>query len=638
MSPTHRSRILHRIGVILILVLAAYLRWGAFDEAIIRGDQSAILDAAFQVAHFRYFPDVGMKSSVGVMQTGVVPLLAAVPLIVVKRIVAVRWFFAALDFLALTWLYRGTRKALGRRVACLTLLLYATNPWVIEFARTIWYQTLIAAFATVAFAGCLWTLSAEKGRHAALSVTLVGATLMSTVHLAAAPWGLLLFAFGFFIAWKDQLWHGFGAGVGISGILTLPYLSYLVRTRFKDVAFLLQTGSEAAKGLNTASFRLAGELLSGSMIVATARGDQWDRAVIEWPREPLIFLFLLGFGAFFALTNTDRRHQNILGLAIVWSILVPTLFLIADVHLQHFYLMHIFPAPLFLIADGIDALLRKTRIGSRIVGYGMLALTLVISIWWSSLWDIRIRLEAKGQLQRTTRAWLMDQTAVTIKRYLDSTPNAQVIVLTEAEGDVTPFDWIRAYAQSDAVRVTWAGTGFIIPPGPVCYLLGPGVSKEALKPIADHVNHKPAMTINTDPPWSFHCADARGPMPTPTANWTNGLRLLKTEIDGTFAPNEILRLTYTWHYLPIRRRDYHIFNHLLLEGQTLIAQIDGAGVPTKYWRADDILITRFDLHLPDNLPKGSYHLLTGTYTWPEIERVFLTDGSPAYEVEHFVVP
>lgn len=639
MSRLYSPRTAHQLAVISVLLLAAYLRWGAFDEAIVRGDQSAILDAAFQAAHFRYFPSVGMKSSVGVMQTGIVPLLAALPLLIIKRVIAVRWFFAAIDFLALTWLYRATVKALGRRVAFVTLLLYATNPWVIHFTRTIWYQTLIAAFAAAAFAGCLWTLSAREAGSTALAVVLIGATLMSTVHLATAPWGLLLFALSLLLAWRYRIWRGFWAGVGASVVLILPYLSYLVRTQFHDVAFLLQTGSRAANGLNTASFRLAGELLTGSMVVATTHGDQWDRAIIEWSSEPTLFLLLLGVSTLLALVDTDRRRRVVLSIALAWSVLVPALFLVSNIHLQHFYLMHIFPAPFLLMGAGIDTLIRRKRLGFRMIGYGMLSLIFLIGFWWSSLWIIRIRLEAQGQLQRTTRAWLMDQAAITAKRYLAQTPTGQVIVMTEDRGEVTSFDWIRAYAQSDAVRVAWAGSGLIIPPGPTCYLLGPGITKEALAPVANRATLEPLMTVPANPPWTVHCMEARGPHQlSPTAIWNNGMRLLKAEIDGAFAPNKMLHLTYTWHYLPTKRREYHIFNHLMLEGKTLVAQIDGAGVPTKYWRADDVLITRFNLHLPDNLPPGVYHLLTGAYTWPEIERVFLTDGSPAYPVQDFVLP
>ncbi|MDF1514499.1 MAG: hypothetical protein P1S60_11885, partial [Anaerolineae bacterium] len=130
------------IGV-AILLLAAVLRLAAFDETEILPDQSAILDTAFQVAHLRYFPSVGMKSSAGVMQTGLVPLLAAFPLFFIKRVIAVQWFLSALDVLAVAWLYTAVRRTLGLRAAVISAWLYATSPWVVLYARTIWYQTLL---------------------------------------------------------------------------------------------------------------------------------------------------------------------------------------------------------------------------------------------------------------------------------------------------------------------------------------------------------------------------------------------------------------------------------------------------------------------------------------------------------------
>ena len=66
-GKSDKSRTALGIGVIILLI-GAVLRLGAFDETLILPDQSAILDVAFQVAHFRYFPSVGMKSSAGVMQ------------------------------------------------------------------------------------------------------------------------------------------------------------------------------------------------------------------------------------------------------------------------------------------------------------------------------------------------------------------------------------------------------------------------------------------------------------------------------------------------------------------------------------------------------------------------------------------
>ena len=85
----------------LCLLLAAVLRLAAFDEALIGADQTSILAAAANIASGRDFPGVGIKSSAGVMQTAVTGYLAALPLLLVHRIIAIKWFFSLLDLLAL---------------------------------------------------------------------------------------------------------------------------------------------------------------------------------------------------------------------------------------------------------------------------------------------------------------------------------------------------------------------------------------------------------------------------------------------------------------------------------------------------------------------------------------------------------
>lgn len=70
---------------IIILLLAALLRLAGFEESPIGGDQSAILAAAFDIAHLRGLPAVGIKSSVGVPPTAVTSYLAAIPLFVLPR-------------------------------------------------------------------------------------------------------------------------------------------------------------------------------------------------------------------------------------------------------------------------------------------------------------------------------------------------------------------------------------------------------------------------------------------------------------------------------------------------------------------------------------------------------------------------
>ncbi len=175
------------------MLVAAVLRLAGFEETLIGGDQSFILAAAADLASLRGLPLVGMKSSVGVMHTPVVSYLAAIPLFFVFRAIAVKWFFSLLDLIALAWLYHAVRRAIGQYAGAIAALLYATNPWVIEYVRWIWYPSLIATFATLAFSASLLLLApAIRKRALYPALALICTTLMGTLHLAALPWAGVL--------------------------------------------------------------------------------------------------------------------------------------------------------------------------------------------------------------------------------------------------------------------------------------------------------------------------------------------------------------------------------------------------------------------------------------------------------------
>jgi hypothetical protein len=629
----------------LIILLAAWLRLAAFEEALVGADQSSILSAAAEIAGFRDFPLVGIKSSIGVMQTAVTPYLAAIPLLLVPKVIAVKWFFSILDLLALALLYQAAKRVFGRQAAVVTALLYAANPWIVEFVRWIWYQTLIPTFATVAFAAFLLLLSpgTSKRQDAWLIPGLFGATLMGLVHLAAIPWAALVFLLGLVIAWRRGLWRSFAVGVLLSLIAASPYLLYLIKSNFADMNLLLQGGSGHTQSLNWATYRLSWELLTGEQVLSTPRDPLWASSVVQVQALYNVVPILLGIAAAASVWRIlrDPVDRPALAFSLTWTLAAPTLLLFTRFHLQHFYLLFLFPAPYVLIG----ALFKgwpPSRAGVRaklytVIGYTGIATLMALALWWTYLWTVRIRFENRGILRAPTRAWLMDRTVNEIKHYLNAEPESEVIVLTTFEGgDLSPFDWIRNFVHTDRVRVVPAGQGFIIPVHPTCYLLAPGTTAADLWPIASTAIDRKEMAIPATPPWPFYCVPARGPLSEPLARWQNGMSLLGTKVEGDLAPGARLQITHTWHYVAAPS-EYHILNHLLL-GETLVAQVDGSGVPGWYWRDDDVLITRFELQIPETLEPGEYRLLTGTYTWPAVDRVFLVSGEAAYEVKRWTRP
>jgi hypothetical protein len=630
---------------LLILLLAAVLRLSGFEETPIGGDQTAILATAAEIASFRSFPLVGSKSSAGVTFTALPQYLVALSLLLVRRVIAVRWFLSLLDLLSIAWLYRSVRQTIGFHAAWISSLLYATNPWVVEFLRWIWQPTLVAASAVTTFASFLWLLGPTRRKQAAvLAVGLVSATLMWLLHLSALPWAAVCWALGFLIAWRKGLWRGFWTGVGVNFLLAFPYILFLIKTSFADSISLLQAGVAGEGGWNIAAYLLAFELITGAGVLATPRSPRWAESVVWIPSAPEVLLTILALAFIVTILRALRRPRErpLLLFVATWLLLTPTLFLRSKVHLQHFYLSFLFPAPFVLIGNAVQGYLTHSQEGvlgrlGRITGGLTAGLLLFLALWWASLWAIRIGLEERGVLGPLTRAWLMDRTTGEVQRYLDASPQCQVIILTYFDGDLSPFDRVRSFVSDHRVRVVPAGQGLIIPRGCVCYMLGPQASEADLAPVSDRVEERPDMRIPANPPWRFFCASTREEPLDPLAEWQNGLSLLRVVLEGALEPGGRLGVTYTWHYREVNPQMYHFFNHLL-RGEMLVAQVDGPGIPAWYWRDGDVLVTRFELALPASLDPGEYQLRVGVYGWPSLERVLLADGNDGYEVGRWNIP
>ncbi len=457
---------------------------------------------------------------------------------------------------------------------------------------------------------------------------------MGLVHLASLPWAALLCLLALAIAWRRRNVGAALAGIAGCLIVSAPYALFLIRTRFADVRTILSSGGGPA-GWNTSTYRLTLELLTGNQVLQTPRDPLWAQSVLRLDALMVALLGLLALALAAALVDLARGERgprrNTLALVLAWSLLAPTLFVRSSFHLQHFYLLFVFPAPFVLLGSAIDRAFRSGRLG-RVAGTLALGLALLLTAWWSHLWLVRIGFEQQGRLRAPTRAWLMDATADTINDLLMADPDLEVIILTRFDSSgLSPFDWIRNVAHSDRIRTVPVADGLIVPARATCYLVGPEASDDALAPVANRLIERHELALPAAPPWRVHCAAARPMLPAALATWENGLSLVATEHAGELAPGAQLTLVHTWHYAATTRQEYHLFNHLLRDGE-LVAQVDGAGVPTRFWRDNDVLVTRFVLDLPAELPPGSYRLAIGTYTWPDIERIPRTDGGDAYEL------
>ncbi|MGB9873154.1 MAG: hypothetical protein ACPLYD_16045, partial [Anaerolineae bacterium] len=626
---------------VLLLLLASLLRLYGFEETFLAWDQSYLIANAIETARF-HPPPAGIKSSVGVYQTAVISYLAAIPWILVPRVIAIKWFFSVLDLIAIAVLYRAVRIVFGYRAAVLSTLLYVINPWVVEFVRWIWYQALTPTWAAMGFSFLLLAITRKRGAGLYLALGLISATFMGTVHIAGAPWAVVLFLGGLLLAWRRRAWAGWGAGMVGSFLIVLPYILFILREVPGDLSQALKMGTQGS-GWNLAVFPLTLELISGRGVYSMPVSPVWINSLIQIPAAMHWMDYVVGValvGSLFCLVFS-KDHRPALLFTLGWTLGAPLMYLRSSVYLVAFYLLYVFPAPFVLMGATISLArrfpYRILQVAGGIIGVLITGWVVVVSLVWAQAWSTRIRLEQEWRMGPSTRAWLLDQTAEQIGRYLNQHPDCEVIIISSFVGDGSAFDWIRSALRTDRVRIVQAGNGLIVAPRCTCYLLAPDSTEADLSPIRERLVEELQLTIAAISPWKAYCLTDRGDMPAPLAEWENGLSLVGVRIDGEPQANGQVRVEYTWHYREVAPGYYHFFNHLFCGDQTLVAQMDGPGVPPPYWRDDDVLVTRFELRLPASIESGNCRLLMGIYRWPDLQRAVMKDGKDIYEVYRWTI-
>lgn len=114
--------------------------------------------------------------------------------------------------------------------------------------------------------------------------------------------------------------------------------------------------------------------------------------------------------------------------------------------------------------------------------------------------------------------------------------------------------------------------------------------------------------------------------------------------DASARPGETLTFHYYWQASQPTDSTYAVFNHLIdPESGEIVAQVDGDPLdprrPTSTWNdpAEIIIGSVFSLTLPEDLPEGTYELVTGFYDRNTGIRLADESGSDRLTVATIVV-
>ncbi len=115
----------------------------------------------------------------------------------------------------------------------------------------------------------------------------------------------------------------------------------------------------------------------------------------------------------------------------------------------------------------------------------------------------------------------------------------------------------------------------------------------------------------------------------------DGVTFLGYDLHGDAAPGQQIEVVSYWQTDKPIANDYVIFVHLLGPDGTLVSQSDmpplGRLYPTNEWKTETVYTHVAPLTIPDEATPGEYHLLTGMYTYPDIQRLAVLTERPFAE-------
>ena len=648
------------LAVTVVIAAGAYLRLRGLQHGWMGGDQSVLLGIALRFVNGGPLPLTANKASAGVMNPPLLEYLLALPLFVKQDILWVVGFLALLSVLSVGVCYWVVARLAGPRAGLIATILYAVSPWAVHYSRFIWNPNPIPFFSMLLL-GFLLLYFADRRRPAYLVLSFVWLAAIVQLHLGSlvlvAAVGLILLLF-----WRRvTLWHVL-LGCALFLITFVPYFLYLRLSGFVDVKALFGTLGGQQVTFSPASALIVRDLATGNGIFRWLGAGEaaWREAV--WPFFSLARVegWLLAASALYAcghvlvggvgdlIRKQKASTRTVMFLILLLWLLVPTaLYFRHTVYLQNYYFLYIYPAPFILIGLAMDDAFRRIQTWVRrqsarwlkplstVVGVILLGIILTIAVWQFQVSHVRMNLADQGVVDGW-RVEDMRQLTAAARKVMTAHPGCSLVVISEGHRpEASTFGFLADAGISPDVRYVTDGAGFIVPEGCAIYLdtAEGGWVQTWLDGQASELTEDRVDTGKTT--WRFyHKPD--GVIPPgwvgrqPLGEWVGGLLLVDSQVRGTITPGGTFELLLAWKTTgtPEEGRLYHFYNHLARqEDGRPVAQADGPGVYTPYWRVGGFFATRFLIAVPQDVPAGPYQIRVGLYGWPDSQRMLLTDGS-----------
>ncbi len=638
--------------LLLVTALALLLRMGWPTLAEFKLDEAMVVRRALAIAYEGDRPAVGAIASVGTFHPPLHLYLMALPLRLWPDPLAAVLFVGLLNGLAVLACYALGRAYLGRDVGLVAAYLFAVSPWAVVYGRKVWSQNL--PLVTLAFFAALLA-ALVRGRPWALTAAFVALAALIGLHLGGLAF-LVLLLIALLLYRKRVARRPLLVGLLLFLLALSPYLIHDALHGWPKVrGFLRYTGGTAhfsADALRYAFLLTGGEgipALAGSRFLAYRAGlpNLW------WLNGLLMGLLALAlpYTLFQALRGAEPRRRTLV-LLLLWFALPILLQSRPSTPVYPHYFILLYPVQFllvaFLLVDGGGRLPDLSLpLGARRLPLKGLLLVAGLLLWGG--WQIAVlgRLFVFMDRYPTTGGYGIPlkyprQAAQEARRLASP---AEIIVLSPGMTptvDETPTVF-EALLFGHPHRFADGRQALPVPDATsTVYLVGPVEPGEG--DLAPLLRRLEAMgyghvgpTIPLPDGWSYRLFYRDGPdredvlaemvrFPAPIP-FANGVAFLGYALEGQAVAGEVLEVWLAWWVRspPPPGTDYHFFTHLLDEAGQRWAQHDGIGFPTSSWRAGDLVLSRFTLPLPQDLPPGRYRIWAGLYTYPDIVNVPVLD-------------
>jgi len=354
------------ILLVLILLIAALMRFGRPGIVEYFHDDGMLATLAQEMADGRAFHLTGIISSTGIPNppTSVYALL---PFFWISRdpVFAI-YGIMALNVIGVGLLWAIAHRYFGRRVALITGLAYAVNPWAVLYSRKLWAQDYHTPFFLLGLLLALYGFmegesrpASRTGRFWAQVLSLPILLFAMQIHFAA--WALFpLYLMLLWMGRKRIAWRSLALSAILSGVVLLPYGVGLMQTlqqdptRISDAAGRTQ---ERRQGLGIESPLYTSGLAIGAGLQFAVVGfypDSPSKYIFErfTSSEILSSLFLCLMVVYGLYVIIRSRHP--FKFWLLWWISAPTLILTLNLTpiYPHYFIASI-PAYMLLIGCSV---------------------------------------------------------------------------------------------------------------------------------------------------------------------------------------------------------------------------------------------------------------------------------------------